>query len=149
MILKQKPRRGASLIEGAFVFPVLVFFILALVVGAMGIFRYQEVNYAAHEGARYASVHGTDYAADLNTTAATATDVYNNAILPRFMTIDPSQVTYSVTWDRSNYPSTVVGSYEKPVSNVVTVTVTYNWFPEMYLVGPITLTGKSSMPMTY
>jgi Flp pilus assembly protein TadG len=149
MKLKQKPRSGAALIEGAFVFPVLVFFILALVVGATAIFRFQEVNYAAHEGARWASVHGTDYATEQKKSAATAQDVYNNAIQPRFMTVDPAYVTYNVTWNQNNSPSSVGTSYEKPVRNAVTVTVTYTWFPEMYLVGPITLTGTSTVPMTY
>ena len=38
---------------------------------------------------------------------------------------------------------------EKPVANTVTVTVHYTWFPELYLVGPITLTSTSTMPMSY
>ncbi len=142
-------RRGATLIEVAFVFPVIVFLILALVVGGAGIFRYQEVCYAAHEAARWASVHGGDYALETKTPAATPTDVYNNAIQPRIMTLDPSRVTYSVTWDKSNYPVTVSSDYEKPVGNTVTVTVSYSWLPELYLVGPITLTGSSTLPMTY
>jgi Flp pilus assembly protein TadG len=144
-----RPRRGAALVEFSFVFPVVVFLILALVVGAMGIFRYQEANYVAHEGARYAAVHGTDYAAELKLPAATPQDVYNNAILPRLMTLDPSQLTYTVTWDKNNSPLSVNNSYEKPVFNVVTVTVSYNWLPELYIVGPITLTGTSTLPMSY
>jgi hypothetical protein len=30
----------------------------------------------------------------------------------------------------------------------VTVTVSYQWFPEIYLVGPFNLTSTSSMPIT-
>jgi Flp pilus assembly protein TadG len=149
MILKPHGRRGAALIEGAFVFPVLVFFILALIVGATGIFRFQEVNYAAHEGARYASVHGAEWAKEQNTTAATPQDVYDNAIKPRFMTVDPAQANYSVTWNQNNSPTRLTTSYERPVVNTVTVTVTYTWMPEMYLVGPITLTGTSTLPMSH
>ena len=149
MILNSQRRSGAALIEGAFVFPVLVFFILGLIVGATGIFRFQEVNYAAHEGARYAAVHGSEWASEQQTTAPTADDVYNNGVKPRFMTVDPARVTYSVTWDQSNAPVRVATSYEKPVVNTVTVTVTYNWVPEMYLVGPITLTGRSTLPMAH
>jgi Flp pilus assembly protein TadG len=149
MKMNLHPRRGATLVESAFVFPVVVFLILALIVGSLGIFRYQEACYAAHEGARYASVHGTDYATEMNRPAATAQDVYNNAILPRLMTLDPSQVSYSVTWDKNNSPYSVATSYEKPVQNTVTVTVTYSWLPELYLVGPITLTGSSTLPVSY
>jgi hypothetical protein len=35
------------------------------------------------------------------------------------------------------------------VGNTVTVTVTYQWFPELYLVGPIVLTNSSTVPMAY
>jgi Flp pilus assembly protein TadG len=149
MTMNLHPRRGAALVEFGFVFPVVVFLLTALVVGAMGIFRYQEANYVAHEGARYASVHGTDYAAELNLPAATPQDVWDNAIKPRLMTLDPSQVTYSVTWDKTNSPLSVSGSYEKPVFNTVTVTVSYSWLPELYIVGPFTLTGTSTLPMSY
>src|SRR5262245_9235882 len=127
MTLKPRLRRGAAVVEAAFVFPVAVFFILALAVGATGIFRYQEACYVAHEGARYASVHGADYAREQNMPAATPQDVYTNGIQPRLLLLDPSQVSYSVTWDQSNYPFRVSSSYEKPVGNTVTVTVTYNW----------------------
>jgi hypothetical protein len=58
-------------------------------------------------------------------------------------------VSYAVSWDTSNYPVRVIADYEKPVFNTVTVTVTYSWLPELYLVGPITLRGKSTLPMSY
>ncbi len=143
------PRSAAITVEAALVFPVLVFLVLALMVGAAGIFRYQEVCYAAHEGARYASVHGTGYASETGNSAATAQDVYNNAIKPRLVTLDQSNLSYSVTWDRTNSPSSITTDPAKPVQNTVTVTVSYTWLPEMYLVGPITLTGSSTLPMSY
>jgi Flp pilus assembly protein TadG len=149
MITRLRPRRGVAAVELASVFPVVVFLVLALVVGAVGIFRYQEVCYVAHEAARYAAVHGTDYQKDTGRTAATAQDVYNNAILPRLMTLTPSGVSYSVSWNKTNSASTLSADYEKPVGNTVTVTVTYSWLPELYLVGPITLTGSSTLPMSY
>ncbi len=40
----------------------------------MGIYRYQQVASLAREGARYASVHGSQYAADTGNAAATASD---------------------------------------------------------------------------
>jgi Flp pilus assembly protein TadG len=145
----KRNRSGATVVESAFIFPVLAFFILAIIIGATGIFRFQEVNYAAHEGARYASVHGTEWASEQKTTAATPQDVYNNGVKPRFMTVDPANVTYSVTYNQTNSPTSVGASYEKPSVNTVTVTVAYTWMPEMYLVGPITLTGTSTLPMTH
>jgi hypothetical protein len=38
---------------------------------------------------------------------------------------------------------------ETPIGNKVTVTVTYTWIPEMYLVGPYTLTSTSTAQMLY
>src|SRR5436309_13258261 len=112
-----RPRRGATAVEFALVFPVAAFLVLALAVGAVGIFRYQETCYAAHEGARYASVHGTDYAREQKQPAATAQDVYDNAIRPKLMMLDAARVTYSVTWNNNNSPVSISADYEKPVQN--------------------------------
>src|SRR5262249_53012338 len=121
-------RRGALTVETAFVLPVALFLLLALVVGAMGIFRYQETAWAAREGARYAAVRGAQYTSEVpGATAATPQDVYSNAILPSLISIDPSQVTYSVTWNANNMPYTVTTDPTKPQGNTVTVTVTYTW----------------------
>ena len=35
------------------------------------------------------------------------------------------------------------------VTNYVSVTVTYTWLPELFLVGPITLSSTSTLPMAY
>jgi Flp pilus assembly protein TadG len=143
-------RRGAVTVEAAFVLPVALFLILGLVVGGLGIFRYQETAWAAREGARYAAVRGSQYAAEVSgATAATPQDVYNNAILPSLITIDPSQVSYSVTWNSSNDPVSVTNDPLHPQGNTVTVTVTYTWMPELFLIGPITFTSSSTLPMAY
>src|SRR5215211_5088715 len=55
-------RRGTSLVEAAFALPVTFFLLFALVVGGIGIFRYQQVAHLARETARYAAVHGGQYA---------------------------------------------------------------------------------------
>jgi Flp pilus assembly protein TadG len=143
-------RRAASLVEFAVICPVLFLLILGALIGGLGIFRYQEVAWLAREGARYASVHGTQYAKEVpNATAATPQDVYNNAILPNVIILDASKLSYSVTWNQSNDPYTVSADYELGVNNTVTVTVTYQWFPEVFLGGPINLSSSSTMPMSY
>src|SRR5437870_2161734 len=108
MRLRSPARRGASAIEAAVVYPVALFFVLGLVIGAMGIFRFQETAALAREAARYASVHGTSYAQASGQPAATAQDIYNNAIAPKAVGLDPSKLTYSVAWNQSNSPSQVV-----------------------------------------
>jgi Flp pilus assembly protein TadG len=143
-------RRGATAVEAAFVYPVVLFFILGLVIGAMGIFRYQETAALAREGARYASVHGTAYAKASGQPAATAQDVYNNAIAPHEVGLDPSKLTYTVAWNQSNSPtqSVVVNGNVTYLTNTVTVTVTYQWIPELYL-GGVTLTSTSVAQMAF
>jgi len=160
MILKSAPRRsGAATMEAAIVLPVFLFLVLALIIGGMGILRYQEVCFLAREGSRYAAVHGSDYARETNQTAATTQDIYDTAIAPRIVGLEAANLSYSVTltlngttvpWDNSTKaPYTVLTNYSTPRGSVVNVTVTYQWFPELYLVGPITFSSTSSLPMSY
>jgi hypothetical protein len=48
--------------EAALVFPVALAFVFGLLIGGIGIFRYHQVAHIARETARYASVHGAQYA---------------------------------------------------------------------------------------
>jgi hypothetical protein len=102
----------------------------------------------AREGARWASVHGGQWAADQDKSLTTPADVYNSAILPHAAGLDPSKLTYSVTWDDASelpaYPPTGV-NYR---TNKVTVTVNYSWVPELYL-GSMTLTSTSVTTISY
>lgn len=144
-------RRATTLVEFAVVAPVTFLLIFGLIIGGLGVFRYQEVASLAREGARYASVRGAEYQAEAGNPAATPEDVYNNAILPNAVALDPNKLGYSVTW---LYPDKSVqhiinDNYETVQTNTVTVTVTYQWVPELYLVGPLTLTSSSTMPLTY
>jgi Flp pilus assembly protein TadG len=142
-------RRGATTVELAITCPIAFFMIFATIVGGLGVFRYQQVASLAREGARWACVHGTKYEEDTGNPAATAQDVFTNAIQPMAVALDPDQLTYSVTWDVSNDPLTVHSDYEEPRGNTVSVRVNYQWFPEMYLVGPFTLTSTSTAQMVY
>jgi Flp pilus assembly protein TadG len=141
--------RGTTTVEFAITCPIAFFLIFAIITGGLGVYRYQQVAAAAREGARWASVHGTDYAQDTGKPAATPEDIYNNAILPAVTAIDVSNLTYSVTWDKNNVPLYTDANYEKPIGNTVTVTVNYQWFPELILVGPYNLTSSSTAQMAY
>lgn len=141
--------RGATVVECAIVLPITFFLIFALVVGAMGIFRYQEVASLAREGARYASTHGYQYRKDANLPAGISSDwqqdIYDHAIAPRIVALDPTQLSYTVTWpDVVNQP----GKPDNWPGSKVDVTVHYDWLPDLYLIGPIRLTSTSSMPIT-
>jgi len=150
MRLPQQFRRAATMVEFAIVASTTFVILLALLVGGIGIFRYQQVARLARDASRWASVHGTQYAKDTNNTAATAQDVYDQVIAPNATTLDLSQLTYSVTWDTSNSPyhtATVNGQPVK-VANTVTVAITYQWIPEA-LLGGFTLTSSSVSVMYY
>ena len=137
MLMKTIPRRAATALECALVYPVIFFFVIGMLVGAMGMFRYQEVAWLAREGARYASVHGAKYQAVTGNAAATASDVYTNAILPKITGLDPNNLSYQVTWNPDNQPG-----------STVTVTISYTWVPEAFL-GTATLKSTSVVAMSY
>jgi Flp pilus assembly protein TadG len=171
-------RRGVTLVECAVIYPVVFFILLALLIGGMAIYRYQEVAALARSGARYASTHGAQYRKDTNlpvgspgTSAGTSGgllwyqanpmsapgsdtswtgDIYDQAIRPQLIALDPSQLSVQVGWPPVKNPSgtVVLNNPDNWPGSTVTVTVTYQWFPELWLVGPITLTSTSTMPIT-
>jgi Flp pilus assembly protein TadG len=149
--LNQQRRQGTTAVECAMILPVVLILLFGLLIGGLGIFRYQEVAALAREAARYASVHGAQYQSETGYTAATAQDIYNNAIAPNMVGLDPSKLSYSVSWNTDNHPyHTVTNSSGQvvAVTNTVTVTISYQWIPEAYL-GGVTLTSTSVMPMSY
>jgi hypothetical protein len=138
-------------VECAFIYPTLFLLVLGLLVGAAGIFRYSQLASLTREAARYASVHGAQYAQELNVTAPTPADIYNNVVLPMAVGFDTSQLNYSITYNTSNSPyHTILDANNNviPIQNTVTVTLTYQWVPEGFL-GGVTLSSTSVMPMFY
>ncbi len=148
------PRRGvAQVLETAILLPVVMMLTLGTCSAAMGVYYYQLVATLAREGARYASVHGWQYQQDVNGgNPVTASDIYHNAILPMAVGLTPSHLTYSVTWNATNSPTSYNPNSNppgEPVNNSVSVTVTYQWTPDLYITGPLYLTRTSVMPMSY
>jgi Flp pilus assembly protein TadG len=137
MLTRTRSRRGTHLLECAVIVPVTFLLLFGLLIGGLGVFRYQEVASLAREGSRYASVHGSQYQLRTGKPAATAADVFNNAISPRAVILDPSRLGSSVTWSPDNRKG-----------STVTVTVTYQWVPEAFL-GGLTLSSTSTVPMSY
>ena len=145
----QSARRGATVVESAFVYPVLLFLMIALVVGSMGVFRYQEVAFLAREGARYGSTHGAQYRSDAGQSVGTdtdwVTDIKTNSINGKIAHLDPSKLTITISWPNVVNQPTKKDNW--PGSSV-TVKITYSWIPEKWLLGPYTLTSTSTMPIT-
>jgi Flp pilus assembly protein TadG len=137
MLRREKNRSGATVVECAFIYPLFFLIVVGLVVGCLGVFRYQELASLSREAARWASVRGHQYQNATGETAATAKDVYDNVIKPKAKLVDATDLTYSVTWDPDNRQG-----------SKVTVTVTYHWVPEAVF-GGIDLTSTSTMIMSY
>lgn len=147
---RREDRRGAATLEFALVASVALPLLLSMLVGGLGVFRYQEVAYIAREASRWSSVHGTQYALDTGKPAATASDVYNQVIVPNATALDLSQLTYSVTWNSNNSPSSTatVNGAQVNVANTVTVTISYNWLSEAFF-GQLTMSSTSVSVMCY
>jgi Flp pilus assembly protein TadG len=142
----RKRRRGASVVEVAVVAPLFVLLIFGLIIGGLGVFRYNQVASLAREAARIASVQGTEYAKATGEPAATQ-DSIHAAALARAAGLDPNRLSTTVTWDKYNAPQTY--NPDKTVTtNIVTVTVSYKWKPEALLGREMTLTSTSRMPMS-
>ncbi|HZV04400.1 MAG TPA: TadE/TadG family type IV pilus assembly protein [Gemmataceae bacterium] len=143
-------RRGAVMVEAAIVLSVALLLTLVVIILALGVYRYQQVASLARQAARYASVHGGQYALDTGQPMATQSSIYTNIIQPGAIGMDTSKLSYSVTWDNATelpiyLASAATGQY---LRNRVTVTISYTWVPEAYL-GSITLTSTSVMEMSY
>jgi hypothetical protein len=169
----RQPRRGITLLEGAVVYPITFLLILGLIIGALGVFRYQEVAALARRGARYASTHGAQYRKDCQEAIGTAGtscgtskgflwyqadptcsagsdtswtgDIYDQAIRTNVVILDSSQMQVKAGWqpvvNLPNNPNNWPGG-------TVAVTVTYQWLPELFFIGPINLTSTSELPIT-
>jgi Flp pilus assembly protein TadG len=182
---QRRDSRGAATVEAAIVLPIAFFLVLGLIIGGLGIFRYFEVAHLARETARFAAVHGGQYAKNNQSAIAANTlpTVDKNYLVTNIakagaIGLDGSQLqvtvsmtvlrpatasstdTETVDWDnttenqdRSPYSVWTDNSQTPPtnveVDNVVIVTVTYPWIPELYLLGPINLSSTATMPMSY
>lgn len=155
MMMQRQRRSGATLVEGAVVYPVLFLVVLGILLLGIGVFRYQQVSHAAREGARWAAVHGARYADETGQPAATPEMVFENAIKPQMAGTDPANITYSVTWNQNNqqtygYLSTNPATGESVVAaraNTVTVTVRYSWNTGIF--GVIPVSSTTVMTMSY
>lgn len=140
-------RQGAALVESAFVLPVVILMILSLVFGGLMVFCYQDMANLAREGARWASVHGAQWAAAENDgKATTAADVYTNAIEPRTSGLDLTKLSYTVEWSNPGQWAVIADPNSnppgQPLGTTVTVTVNYDWYG-------MKLSSTSVMPMAY
>jgi Flp pilus assembly protein TadG len=172
MRLQYPRRRGVHAVECAVVYWLVMLLVAGVMVLAMGVFRYQEMAYLAREAARFAAVHGGQYqqenAAAID--AGTLPNVDDNYLTQKIVkaqavVLDPSKLTVQINFNMSTgtydwddtanngqrWPSSqkTIGGTNYNETNTVSVTVSYQWTPEWFFGGPITLTSTSVMPMCY
>jgi Flp pilus assembly protein TadG len=160
-------RRAATAAETAVVGSVFFLLLLMIITGAVLVSRYQQVAAVAREGARYASVHGGQYAAENGLPAAPTSVIFANAISPMAvgLNLSASDVTVKLKtwqinddgsvsqvtqdWDSSDkYPYVVTDSNGTARTTSVVVTVSHTFAPDV-LGGTITMTSTSEIPMSY
>ncbi len=137
-MIRRKPtirrRRGVSAVEGAVVYPVAILLLMGMILIGMGIFRYEQVQSLAREGARYASVHGPAYSGATGNPMATAGDVQTYLAT---MAVGLSGLTCTaVDYSASSLPCTV------------TVSLSYTWNPGTFF-SSMTWNLSSTMAVTY
>jgi hypothetical protein len=138
----------------------------------MGVFRYQQMAYLAREAARYAAVHAGEYQQE-NAAAITAGTLPNvtssylttNIVQANAVSLDTSSLQVAVKINTSNgsydwddtanngqrwpYSLETINGTTYSLTNTVSVTLTYQWVPEWFLAGPLTLTSTAVMPLCY
>jgi Flp pilus assembly protein TadG len=145
-------------IETAVVLPVMLLLVLMLIVGGIGVFRYQQVALLAREGARWGSVRGTGWQMDTDQTPPTQQDILQNAVLPLAVGMDQSNITIvaelidgetgSVTaWDSSRKNPLSLSKTNQGVTNRIRITISYDWSPGVLILGSVNMKSVSEMPM--
>src|SRR5436190_8895725 len=144
MIRPHSPgRRGAVAVEAAIVYPVLIVLLLLLVLGGVGVFRYQQVAFLSQEGARQVSVRGQDWSKETRQKSPTEADIRQDIILPLAAGMDPDLLTIQIqhidnvsgavtSWDASSRAATSVTDAGDLVANSLRVTVNYRWTPGVW-----------------
>jgi Flp pilus assembly protein TadG len=155
---KSGKRRAAVAVESAVVLPVMLVLVLMLIVGGIGVFRYQQVACLAREGARWGSVRGSGWQLETGQTSPTQAEILQNAVLPLAVGMDASAITIQAelvngetgavtAWDSSRKNPLSLSKINLGVANRIRITVNYNWSPGVLLPGSVTMSSVSEVPM--
>ena len=67
-------------------------------------FRYNQIAALAHEGARWAAVHGKKFERTQHASPVTQADLFANVIAPRAAALDMNRLTCELDWDENSAP---------------------------------------------
>jgi Flp pilus assembly protein TadG len=154
-------RPAALAVEAAIVYAVVLFLFLALVLGGVSVFRYQQVSCQAREAARWASVRGGNWAQETNQASPTTQQILQQAVLPLAAGMDANQLTIQVWWVNQATGTAVpwdsaaskdvqsMTATNASITNTVRVTITYKCSPNLFLAGGLTVTSTSEIPISF
>src|SRR5262245_54519241 len=114
-------RRGALAVEAAVVYPVMFLLLFGLIVGGLGVFRYQQLAWLAHEVGRVASVRGADYQKETGKKSPTRQQLQDDVVRAMAVGFDPQRLGVAVEhidgvsgavlpWDSSSRSPTSVAA---------------------------------------
>jgi Flp pilus assembly protein TadG len=140
-------RRGAAMIETAFILIPLCIMTLGMLDFAIGVYRYHILSEAARQLARNAIVHGKmadklgPWGPSTYTGSANAVGTINSVVKPFLVGIDPAAVTVKVEWPESS----------NDVEKSVRATLTTNFHPLMtrWFANSIALKAVSEMKIAH
>lgn len=146
-----RKRKAATIVEAAFIVPVLVLLIAMAVDAVSGIYRYHQVASLARAGARYASVHAGQFAEENLLPVITPEALKTNVMLPHSAGLLEDRLTVTIHWlpNGNSYPVTVIDDSGNVKENMVRVTVNYVWYPVFFFGGSLTLSSTSEMAICY
>lgn len=131
-------RRGAVLVETVLVLILFMMLLLGIVLGGMAIMHRQMVTAQACELARYAVVRGSEYQRLTELDSPTESEMIETVIVPMAHSMVREQLSVtiewinaatqqSVPWNHSSKAIRSISSAGEYITNLVRVTVQYEW----------------------
>lgn len=109
-------RRGAAVVEMAIVGPLCLFTIIGILDIGLAVWSHNNLSHATREGARYAQVHGAQYAVSSpGASGPTANDPNVEKVVRANSFVHQNNLTVSSSWpdgtNNSNSPVNVQATY--------------------------------------
>jgi Flp pilus assembly protein TadG len=143
-----RPSHGQALVEFAFVAPVFLLLLFAIIDFGRYVYYVQILNNAAREGARYAIVHGSR---SFTPTGPPSTDPTGSAVAAVVQNyaigVIGSGTTFTIasTWNKSTGPLDGTGTNERQQRVRVTVSYDFHSLIPVVPIPPITINGESTL----
>lgn len=95
-------QKGSAIVESTITFLGFIFLTLGLMEFSMAVYAYNFVTFAAHDAARYASMHG------FHSESPTDTNQLRTLVRNQAVALVRSRVIVEPTWIPNNHPGSVV-----------------------------------------